>query len=82
MDKKFRALTFCCQEAQTDCDWISAINANKRNVMTRIRPPKGIFDEKKKKEKKNQSLRYLCIDPKVVIRRDFGLRWTKQTSKC
>ena len=51
MDKKFRALTFCCQEAQTDCDWISAINANKRNVMTRIRPPKGIFVEKKKKKK-------------------------------
>ena len=81
MDKKFRALTFCCQEAQTDCDWISAINANKRNVMARIRPPKGSFDEKKKK-KKNQPLRYLFIDPKVVIRRDFGLRWTKQTSKC
>ena len=49
--------------------------------MARIRPPKGIFDEKKKK-KKNQSLRYLFIDTKVVIRRDFGLRWTKQTSKC
>ena len=44
--------------------------------MTRIRPLKGILDEKKK------SLRYLFIDPKVVIRRDFGLTWTKQTSKC
>ena len=49
----------------------------KVNIMTRIRPLKGILDEKKK-----QSLRYLFIDPKVVIRRDFGLTWTNQTSKC
>lgn len=49
----------------------------KENIMTRIRPQKGILDEKKK-----QSLRYLFVDPKVVLWRDFGLRWTKQASKC